>query len=206
MSDMALAAAMRPKSAGSSTIGMKKSVVAITHVSPSSIHTAASSLVSVPTRRRGKAVATGEFDRICCRTAGASLHPHPPPCARLVSRMCGDVAIALIPSTRRNTGEREMAQIPVHELRRTDEKKVLSREGQVVAGLHLHEAIANRGGLFDAATFGEHGAECRKRPIRGVLLPHGCTHEVFGFLEPVQAIQRDTAHVVEGPKVRILRA
>src|SRR5688572_6013857 len=50
-------------------------------------YTAASSLVSTPTsssggiRRRPPDLAM-----ICSSTAGASLHPHPPPCDRLVSR------------------------------------------------------------------------------------------------------------------------
>ncbi|KAI1696610.1 hypothetical protein Ddc_20241 [Ditylenchus destructor] len=45
----ALVAAMRPKSCGSSTIGMKKSVVAISACSSLSRYTAASSAVSMPT-------------------------------------------------------------------------------------------------------------------------------------------------------------
>jgi hypothetical protein len=49
---MAFVAAMRPKSYGSSTMGMKKSVVAITQVSSSICQTAASSPVSVPTSSR----------------------------------------------------------------------------------------------------------------------------------------------------------
>jgi len=48
---MALVAAIRPKSKGSSTIGMKKSVVAMMQVPSSRRHTAASSPVSVPTSR-----------------------------------------------------------------------------------------------------------------------------------------------------------
>ena len=47
--EIALAAAIRPKSRGSSTIGMKKSVVEMTAVLSSICHTAASSPVSVPT-------------------------------------------------------------------------------------------------------------------------------------------------------------
>ncbi len=52
-SDSALVAAIRPKSKGSSTIGMKKSVVAISACASFSRYTAASSAVSVPTSRFG---------------------------------------------------------------------------------------------------------------------------------------------------------
>ena len=48
-SEIALVAAMRPKSYGSSTMGMKKSVVAISACSSLSWYTAASSAVSMPT-------------------------------------------------------------------------------------------------------------------------------------------------------------
>ena len=58
-SDSALAAAMRPKSRGSSTIGIKKSVVAITQLSLSISQTAASSPVSVPTKSFAKGNALG---------------------------------------------------------------------------------------------------------------------------------------------------
>ena len=67
-------------------MGMKKSVVATIAWSSLSFHTAASSEVSVPTRRSGKGAAAGVFARISCRTAGAILQPQPPPWARLVSR------------------------------------------------------------------------------------------------------------------------
>src|SRR6478736_547496 len=82
---MALVAAMRPKSCGSSTIGMKKSVVAMMQVLSSSCQTAASSAVSVPTSSCLNGAAAGWSARSCCSTEGASLQPQPPPCARLVS-------------------------------------------------------------------------------------------------------------------------
>src|SRR3990167_4795824 len=76
---------MRPKSNGSSTIGMKKSVVAMIACWSFRRYTAASSLVSVPTSR----LAYGNFSfaspRICCSSAGAILQPQPPPCDNWVN-------------------------------------------------------------------------------------------------------------------------
>src|SRR5215472_11739589 len=77
---------MRPKSNGSSTTGMKKSVVATSAWVSLSRQTAASSEVSVPTIRSAKAAVAGMPFRMSCRTAGASLQPQPPPWARLVRR------------------------------------------------------------------------------------------------------------------------
>ena len=82
---------MRPKSCGSSTIGMKKSVVAMMQVLSSSCQTAASSAVSVPTSSCLKGAAAGWSASSCCSTEGASLQPQPPPCARLVSLTLRDV-------------------------------------------------------------------------------------------------------------------
>jgi len=85
---------MRPKSNGSSTIGMKKSVVATRAWLSFRRQTAASSEVSVPTIRLAKAPAWGTPARMSRSTAGAILQPQPPPCARLVKRcvsvICGD--------------------------------------------------------------------------------------------------------------------
>src|SRR6266849_7792879 len=86
MSDSALAAAMRPKSYGSSTIGMKKSVVATTACSSFRRYTAASSLVSIPTSSAGSRNWRGTLARISVSAAGAILQPHPPPDDRLVNR------------------------------------------------------------------------------------------------------------------------
>ena len=77
---------MRPKSKGSSTTGMKKSVVATRAWVSLSRQTAASSEVSVPTIRLAKAAVAGMPFRIDCRTAGASLQPQPPPWASEVRR------------------------------------------------------------------------------------------------------------------------
>src|SRR3954469_4754376 len=77
---MALVAAMRPKSNGSSTIGVKKSVVAMSAWLSFNRYTAASSAVSVPTSRSlGSAPFKPLAARISERTAGAILQPHPPP-------------------------------------------------------------------------------------------------------------------------------
>ena len=97
MSEMALVAAMRPKACGSSTIGMKKSVVAITARSSETCHTAASSAVSVPTRSWGKACAAGWPASSSRSTAGASLQPQPPPwdsCDRRIGSVVMAVPLA----------------------------------------------------------------------------------------------------------------
>src|SRR5574343_28754 len=82
---MALVAAMRPKSYGSSTMGMKKSVVATIACCGLIWYTAASSQVSVPTRSCGGTMPDGTPARIFCNTAGAILQPQPPPCDSWVS-------------------------------------------------------------------------------------------------------------------------
>lgn len=76
---MAFVAAMRPKSKGSSTMGMKKSVVAINACSSFNFHTAASSAVSIPTISCGGKKLGALVRRISERTPGAILQPHPPP-------------------------------------------------------------------------------------------------------------------------------
>src|SRR5580704_18098705 len=89
MSDKALVAAIRPKSNGSSTMGMKKSVVATIACSSFNRYTAASSAVSVPTSK-------SVYCLPCCapcsrvdRTAGEILQPQPPPCESEVNRVLG---------------------------------------------------------------------------------------------------------------------
>src|SRR3954465_11351498 len=84
---MALVAAMRPKSCGSSTIGVKKSVVATSAWLSFSRYTAASSEVSVPTRRSLGRPRIGEAERMSESTAGAILQPHPPPWLNSVRRI-----------------------------------------------------------------------------------------------------------------------
>src|SRR2546428_1868343 len=86
MSDSALVAARRPKSWGSSTIGMKKSVVETAACSSFRRYTAASSLVSIPTSSAGSRNVRGTLARISISAAGAILQPHPPPCDKLVNR------------------------------------------------------------------------------------------------------------------------
>src|SRR6267154_4539063 len=89
---MALVAAMRPKSYGSSTIGMKKSVVATSACSSLSRYTAASSDVSTPTSSSGGTGMRALVRRISESNAGAILQPQPPPCDNDVSRGWGEVA------------------------------------------------------------------------------------------------------------------
>ena len=86
-SDSALVAAMRPNSYGSSTMGMKKSVVATSAWLSFRRYTAASSEVSMPTINSGGMTAPAPLCcRICDSTPGAILQPQPPPCDSEVRR------------------------------------------------------------------------------------------------------------------------
>src|SRR5574337_1267278 len=78
---------MRPKSKGSSTMGVKKSVVATRAWVSLRRYTAASSAVSVPTRSSGGSKPAGTRPISSARTAGAILQPHPPPWENCVSLM-----------------------------------------------------------------------------------------------------------------------
>jgi hypothetical protein len=78
-SEIALVAAMRPKSYGSSTIGMKKSVVATSACVSLIRYTAASSADSLPTSKFGNAAVSGALARISLSNAGVILQPQPPP-------------------------------------------------------------------------------------------------------------------------------
>src|SRR5580693_4651157 len=86
MSESALVAAIRPKSNGSSTIGMKKSVVETIAWDSFKRNTAASSEVSLPTRRSGWVPPPGMSFSNSASTPGAILQPHPPPCESDVRR------------------------------------------------------------------------------------------------------------------------
>src|SRR3546814_2537074 len=77
---------MRPKSYGSSTMGMKKSVVAIRACWSLSRYTAASSEVSLPTIKAAKGCAAGMPASKSDSTPGAILQPQPPPCESEVKR------------------------------------------------------------------------------------------------------------------------
>src|SRR6267378_4884244 len=85
MSENALAAAMRPKSYGSSTMGVKKSTVATIARSAERRNTAASSRAAASTRIRGS-VAAGTWRKTCANSAGPSLQAQPAPCENAVSR------------------------------------------------------------------------------------------------------------------------
>jgi hypothetical protein len=63
MSETEFAAAIAPKTNGSSTIGVKKSTVCAMAMSPLMRRTAASSLVLVPTRRSPSPSDEGSFER-----------------------------------------------------------------------------------------------------------------------------------------------
>src|SRR2546425_9238886 len=77
-SEKAFAAAMRPKSYASSTMGVKKSTVATIARSAERRNTAASSRVAASTRIRGS-VAAGTWRKTCANSAGAGLHAPPAP-------------------------------------------------------------------------------------------------------------------------------
>ena len=85
MSENALAAAMRPKTNGSSTTGVKKSTVSTMASVEDSRYTAASSRVSCPTRAHGSWV-RGRRRRTCARSAGRILQAQPAPWDSVVSR------------------------------------------------------------------------------------------------------------------------
>src|SRR5580658_10424223 len=92
MSERALVAAIRPKSKGSSTMGMKKSVVATIAWSSFRRYTAASSEVSAPTSKSGKCAAGNAPCKSSDRIPGEILQPQPPPCESDVNRGVGEGA------------------------------------------------------------------------------------------------------------------
>src|SRR6185312_11846443 len=89
---------MRPKSYGSSTIGMKKSVVATSACVSLSFQTAASSAVSMPTISCGGITPGALVRRISDSTPGAILQPQPPPCEKLVRRSGAGAATVMVVS------------------------------------------------------------------------------------------------------------
>ena len=82
---MAFTEAIRPKSAASSTMGIKKSVVLTIPVPSPKSTTAASSLSSFPTIRLEKEGTAICFFKIVSNTLGAILQPHPAPCEYCVN-------------------------------------------------------------------------------------------------------------------------
>src|SRR5262245_48171519 len=106
MSDTAFVAAIRPHARASSTIGVKKSVVSTSPVSPKR-HTAASSPVSGPTSRSGCTGAKPASASV--RIVGASLQPQPAPWLYSVSLVIG--ARSLSPARRSSGGRRRWTGI-----------------------------------------------------------------------------------------------
>ena len=78
---------MRPKVRGSSTMGMKKSVVEMMPVPSPKSTTAASSLVSLPMIRFSNTSDRSTPDKISWSTAGDNLQPQPAPCENWVNRI-----------------------------------------------------------------------------------------------------------------------
>src|SRR5690606_17101554 len=178
---------MRPKSNGSSTIGMKKSVVAITQFSSSSCQTAASSPVSVPTRSWLKGCMIGWSDSRSCKTAGASLQPQPPPWASVLRRI-GD-AISMIPPElygylARGHGVAETVRIEA------------IQPGARDFGLRIHEeaefgSLSRRQGDIAAVVEGDPVA----LPRTEQLLPHGGDARIVGGKPVLFLFQHHLAHI-----------
>src|SRR5215212_3350630 len=84
----ALAAAIAPQARGSSTIGVKKSVVATRARSSLSLNTAASSRLAASTSTRGSTTG-GKCRSTSFRSTEPSLQAQPAPCDRAVRRMRG---------------------------------------------------------------------------------------------------------------------
>src|SRR5690554_4662046 len=90
---MALVAAIRPKSKGSSTMGIKKSVVEITARSSSRAYTAASSREALPTHSLGSSFWVPLLAKIVDSTCGEILQPQPAPWLYWVKRIELDIMI-----------------------------------------------------------------------------------------------------------------
>src|SRR5438270_12821223 len=104
---------MRPKSNASSTMGKKKSVVDTIAVSLLIWYTAASSLLSLPTRSEAKDFFSGVC-KICCNTEGAILHPQPPPFENWVSLIssCMPSKLRGCEKRRQTSDDRRRTQLP----------------------------------------------------------------------------------------------
>ncbi len=87
-SESAFVAAILPQSYGSSTIGVKKSSVATSAWPSGSRTTAASSPVSAATSTSAPSSGSERVPSTVSRSAGPSLHPHPAPWLKDVSRRC----------------------------------------------------------------------------------------------------------------------
>ena len=87
MSEMALVAAIRPNVCGSSTSGVKKSMVVTTASCSDTRQTAASSRDSLPTSSCGGRAAAGNPASTCDSEPAGSLHAQPAPCESSVSRI-----------------------------------------------------------------------------------------------------------------------
>src|SRR5687768_15584242 len=85
---MAFTEAMDPNVNGSSTMGIKKSVVLITHEPSPRSNTAASSRDSFPTSKAGKKDFLNSEWRMVSKTAGEILQPQPAPWLYCVSFTC----------------------------------------------------------------------------------------------------------------------
>src|SRR3954471_11413251 len=101
---------MRPKSYGSSTMGVKKSTLDTSASSSESRYTAASSAVSVPTSTAGSSEGASSASRGCSSAAG-SLQAQPAPCERVVSLTDGNLLLSARVAEPRFTDEQVDAAV-----------------------------------------------------------------------------------------------
>src|SRR5258706_6129864 len=158
-SEIALVAAMRPKSYGSSTIGMKKSVVAINACWSFSRYTAASSAVSMPTSNSFGNTPPA-LRKISDSTPGAILQPQPPPCENEVRRSFKSLGAFMAMPRKTNDAVRGCAAaIALH------------------AGLSRKRPDAPGGGRSErAASEPQHGVALFVR-CKARRTPAGCLHQ-----------------------------
>src|SRR5690606_32580626 len=132
---------MRPHVRGSSTTGVKKSVVATSARSASSRHTAASSPVSVPTSRSGWAAGV-TVARISARRPGPILQPQPAPWLNVVSRW-GSVAGSAVASA--TAGSYGRCHTLAVSRTGSDPRRLVPRTDAVLADPRIAAAIARLG-------------------------------------------------------------
>src|SRR6476661_1970625 len=119
MSENAFVAAIRPNVYGSSTSGVKKSIVCTTASSSEIRQTAASSRPSWPTiscaeSTRGRPASTSRSE------PAGSLHAQPAPCESSVRRT---VSVAILPSVYAASDERHRVRLaPARPVRRLDDQ------------------------------------------------------------------------------------
>src|SRR3990167_5338146 len=163
MSLIALVAAMRPKSYGSSTIGIKKSVVDTTPRSSSRAYTAASSREALPTHSLGSRFCAPLPARITSSSFGEIWQPQPAPWLYWVKRIGSLIGQALGKSETGADSSRRMKN--VGEAGKTRQKRPRKRSLRAVnehseavfnAGLPtqvVFQRSASKAGLYRSAPY-----------------------------------------------------